>query len=83
MCFDFSETSQKKEKKKRSMWSFEAEELLLVLWAQNVAKLQTNRTNFYILSKMSSKMESMGYPFTAFEIRVKMHNLKSRYRLVW
>lgn len=62
------------------MWSVEAEELLLVLWSQNVDSLRGNRKNSTIVPKMAAKMEEMGYPYTAYEIKVKIHNLTNKYR---
>lgn len=64
----------------KKRWSPEQIELLLELWAEKVPQLRGTRRNSHVFSEMKAELESRQCFVSAGEIKVRIHNLTSKYR---
>lgn len=73
--------SQKRQRKKRAIWTKRAEALLLAIWEDNISALQT-RNNAEVYQNMARIFGEKEHPqITSREIKTKIYNWTHQYKL--
>ncbi|XP_055856956.1 uncharacterized protein LOC129919884 isoform X1 [Episyrphus balteatus] len=62
------------------MWGTDDEEFLLELWAASEPQLRGSRKNGHIYKEMSKEFEGRPMSYSAEEIKMKLHNLTTKYK---
>ncbi|XP_037941731.1 uncharacterized protein LOC119674655 [Teleopsis dalmanni] len=69
-----------KERKRRIVWSKNAETFLLELWEKYFVELRSVRKNAHIYSKIAEQLkQKSGHKFSGHEVKIKIQNVQSKY----